>query len=69
MSINNGCPILSLGVYCVKGSGVVGDHKCPCRDGIQVGVDWVGGIGGVTGERSAWAMWGGEGGGPFLFSF
>ena len=45
-----------------------GDRKWPRGNGIRVGVNWVGGIGGVTREQSAWAMRGGWGGrSNFLF--
>ena len=32
-----------------------GDLKCPRGSGVKVGVNWLGGVGGVTGEPSAWA--------------
>jgi hypothetical protein len=35
---------------------VGGDLKYPRGNGIKVGVNWVGGISGVTGKRSALAM-------------
>jgi len=42
--------------YRVQGIGVGGDLICPRGNNIEVRVDWVGGIGGVLWEASAWAM-------------
>jgi len=42
--------------YRAQGGGVGGDLECPRGYIIEVGVDWVGGIGCVAGEPSAMAM-------------